>query len=80
MNIFEQISLYFKIKALWKGVNKMSWKTTLFGILAVLPQLWQLLMPSLNLPQPIVNAISGIMGAIAFYFAKDKNVTGGTVK
>lgn len=57
-----------------------NWKTTLFGVLAALPQLWQFLMPQLNMPQPVANAITGIMGAIAFYCAKDKNVTGGTVQ
>lgn len=56
-----------------------SWKTSLFGFLALLPQLWQAVMPSLSIPQEIANVITAVMGAIAFYCAKDKNVTGGTV-
>ena len=56
----------------------MNWKTTLAGVIAGLPQLWQWLMPQLNMPQPLANAITAVLVALAFYFAKDKDVTGGT--
>jgi len=57
-----------------------NWQTTLFGILAALPHLWQWLMPQLSLSQRLANAITAVMVAIAFYCAKDKRVTGGTVQ
>jgi hypothetical protein len=87
MNLFDEIALYGKWRAivkaynLWKEDKSMiNWKTTLFGILMALPQCWQFLMPSMHLPDALANLVTAIMGAIAFYFAKDKNVTGGTVQ
>jgi hypothetical protein len=83
MNIINKIKLLYRLNEIWqkaKEDSKMNWKTTLFGILASLPQLWQWLMPQLNMEPTLANAITGIMVAIAFYFSKDKNVTGGTVQ
>jgi uncharacterized membrane protein len=55
-----------------------SWKTTLFGILATLPNILHLI--GIVLPDPVTAALTGICGLIAWLFAKDSNVTGGTVK
>ena len=51
-----------------------NWKTTLFGVIAVLPQL--AVATGITLPVPMLNLITAVAGAIAFFFAKDKNVTG----
>jgi len=54
----------------------LNWKTTLFGVLAALPPIIDAAVPVLP-PKwaPILSALSLV---IALYFAKDKNVTGGT--
>ena len=52
-----------------------SWKTTLGGILAVIPQIITALGPDV-LPQVWANLITAVCAAIALYFAKDRNVTG----
>ena len=52
-----------------------SWKTTLFGIVAVIPQVLPVI--GLTLPMPLLNLVTAVAGAVAFFFAKDKNVTGG---
>jgi hypothetical protein len=84
MSIFGDIELIVRLKKVFNLFKEVSmgknWKTTLFGFLAVLPQAWQVIQPSLSMPQPLANVITAIMGAVAFYFAKDRNVTGGTVK
>jgi hypothetical protein len=54
-----------------------NWKTTLFAILAVLPQVLKLF-PNLVNPS-ILDAASIILGALGIGYAKDHNVTGGTV-
>jgi hypothetical protein len=51
-----------------------SWKTTLFGILAVVPQLIDTFITSL--PAKWAPILSTVSAAIAFYFAKDKDTTG----
>ena len=51
-----------------------NWKTTLFGILAILPQILSAI--GINLPQVLLNLVTAVAAAIAFYFAKDKDVTG----
>jgi len=52
----------------------LNWKTTLFGILAALPQLINFVIPAI--PEPWAGLVSSIAVIIAFYFAKDKNVSG----
>lgn len=53
-----------------------SWRTTLFALLAVLPQLLQLI-PNIN---PIIpTAVSMVFVALGLNAAKDKQVTGGTI-
>ncbi len=52
----------------------ISWKTTLFGILAAIPPIIDNLIVSL--PPKWVPMLSAISAALAFYFAKDKNTTG----
>lgn len=52
----------------------ISWKTTLFGAIACI-------LPVVNplvsiIPSPWDKVISAIFGVVAFYYAKDKNVTG----
>jgi len=54
----------------------VNWKTTLFGLLAALPPIIDALVPVL--PPKWAPILSAISLAIAFYFAKDKDVTGGT--
>lgn len=54
-----------------------NWKTSLFAVLAVLPQILKLYPQVIN---PVfVDSISIIFGAIGIGYAKDHNVTGGTV-
>jgi hypothetical protein len=53
-----------------------NWRTTLFGIIAFLPMFLNAITPIV--PVPWDKFIMAISGAIAFYFAKDKNVTGKT--
>jgi hypothetical protein len=55
-----------------------NWKTTLCGIISAAPQAAKLFWP--DIPTPIFDVISTVAIAVAFYFAKDKNTTGGTVQ
>ena len=52
----------------------MNWKTTLFGIIAGVPQIIEMIIPII--PEPWGKLFSAIALIIAFYYAKDKNVTG----
>lgn len=55
---------------------KFSWKTTLFGLLAFIPQI---INPMITIvPTPWDKALMGICAILAFYFAKDKDKTGVT--
>lgn len=54
-----------------------SWKTSLFGILAVLPQVLPLLFPKIVTPT-VATAISVLFVAAGLSQSKDRNVTGGT--
>ncbi len=55
-----------------------SWKTTLFGALAAVSAgLTTVLNPEWR---DILVAIAAVFGALAAYFAKDGNVTGGSVQ
>ena len=51
----------------------MNWKTTLFGLVAGVPQIIEMIIPIV--PEPWGNLVSAIALIIAFYYAKDKNVT-----
>lgn len=51
-----------------------NWKTTLFGGVAALPQVVKLLWP--ECPPAVLDLITSACVVAAFYFAKDKNVTG----
>jgi len=55
-----------------------SWKTSLFGVLAVLPQVLPLLFPKFITPT-IATAISVLFVAAGLTSAKDKAVTGGSI-
>lgn len=55
-----------------------SWKTSLFGGLAVLPQVLTLLFPKFMTPQ-IAMAISVLFAGIGLTQSKDSAVTGGTI-
>ena len=52
----------------------LSWKTTLFGILAAIPPIIDSMIVSL--PPRWAPVLSAISAALAFYFAKDKDTTG----
>jgi hypothetical protein len=49
-----------------------NWKTTLFGILAIVPPLIDAIVPIL--PPKWAPVMAAISGAIALWFAKDKDV------
>lgn len=53
-----------------------SWKTTLFGLCAALGQI----LPALGVPVDVANAFSVVALFLLGLFAKDSNVTGGTVQ
>ena len=59
-------------------MDKKNWKTTVAGILAFTPQIIAGLQ-LFPIPAPVLQLITGVFGVLALYFAKDKNVTGGTV-
>ena len=52
----------------------LNWRTSLFGFLAFLPQLLNAIAPMV--PAPWDKLILAVCGILAFYFAKDKDVTG----
>lgn len=54
-----------------------SYRTTIFAILAVLPQVLPMIFP--RIPQGICTAMSIIFAAAGLTQAKDYNVTGGTI-
>lgn len=51
-------------------------KTTVAGAIAGIAQLIKLF--GLEIPPQILDGITGMATIVAFYFAKDKNVSGGT--
>ena len=51
-------------------------KTTVVGAIAGIAQLVKIF--GFEIPNGVLDAVTGIMTMIAFYYAKDKNVTGGT--
>ena len=58
-------------------MNLKNWKTTVSGLLAALPQIVGLF--GLPIPPAVLNGISAIGLFLIGLFAKDSNVTGGTV-
>lgn len=56
-----------------------NWKTSLAGLIALVIQIGPLVAPKYITPA-VANTISVIAGALGLIVAKDKNVTGGTVK
>lgn len=52
----------------------LSWKTTLMGLLAIVPQVIAQITPAL--PQKWAAIATAVATAIGLYFAKDKNVPG----
>lgn len=65
-----------KILIIKKQVKMKNWKTTIGGILALIPTI----LSTIGLPMApeLANAIQTIAVALIAYFAKDKDVTGGT--
>ena len=55
-----------------------NWKTTLCGVVAGMPTILGVL--GIAIPEPISKLILAVGAVIGFYFAKDNNVTGGTVR
>ena len=55
-----------------------NWKTLLSGAVAALPTVLTFI--GVQLPIEVVNGITAIGMFAIGYFAKDKNVTGGTIK
>lgn len=53
-------------------------KTTVAGAIAGISQLVKLF--GFEIPPQLLDGITGVATIIAFYFAKDRNVTGGTKK
>ena len=54
-----------------------NWKTTVSGLFAAAPMVLQMI--GVAIPEPISKLILAIGVAFGFFFAKDSNVTGGTV-
>ena len=54
----------------------INWKTTGASVVAGLPQIVKIFWP--ECPPEILNLVTGIGVILMGYFAKDKNVTGGT--
>ena len=54
-----------------------NWKTTVSGLFAAAPMILQLL--GVAIPEPISKLILAVGTVFGFFFAKDSNVTGGTV-
>jgi hypothetical protein len=70
-----EIKAYFKIKKLLKEATMKNWKTTASGVLAAIGQV----LPYFGFPQEVSQAVSVIGLFLIGLFAKDSNVTGGTV-
>jgi len=54
-----------------------SWKTSLSGIAAILPQVLHAIFPNV-VTSDVANGLSALFAAIGLIAAKDSNVTGGT--
>ncbi len=52
-----------------------NWKTSLAGLLMAAPQILPLV--GLAIPVPVIQILTAL-GALLLYFAKDKNVSGGS--
>jgi len=55
-----------------------NWKTTLAGLLTGLPNILTIL--GIGIPVPVVQVLTGLGALLLGIFAKDFNVTGGSVK
>jgi len=58
-------------------MDLMNWKTTAVGVTIVLVWLVKIIF-GIECPSGVTEGITAILTMIGFYFAKDKNVTGGT--
>ena len=59
-----------------------NWRTTASGVLAALPQMLGILLPVIGVAVPPVGVLNGVSALGLFLiglFAKDSNVTGGTI-
>lgn len=56
-------------------MDMINLKTTVAGAIAGIAQLVKLF--GFEIPDGVLDAVTGIATMVAFYFAKDKNVTGG---
>jgi hypothetical protein len=56
-----------------------SWKTTLAGIAAILPQVLHAIFPNVVTIE-VATGLSSLFAAIGLIAAKDSNVTGGTTQ
>lgn len=82
MNIIEKVKLLFYIKKLyqqWKELKTMTnWKTTVGAIVTTIGFILKLF--KIDVPEEVSMAIVTVGIFIIGLFAKDSNVTGGTVK
>jgi hypothetical protein len=58
-------------------MDLINWKTTAMGATIVLVWLIKIIW-GIECPSGVVEGITAILTFLGFYFAKDKNVTGGT--
>jgi len=58
-------------------MNMKNWKTTVGGVIAAMPQILPVM--GIVIPEPISKLVMAIGLCWFAYFAKDKNVTGGSV-
>lgn len=72
-----------KINAVMIRIFGASWRTTVYGVMAFLPQIAaavQTYFVALGLSPMVLNSVTFFFGILTVLHAKDKRVTGGVVK
>ena len=72
-----------KINAVMIKIFGANWRTSLYGILAFLPQIAQAVqsyVSSFGVPAIVLNTISFVFGILTVLNMKDRQVTGGSIQ
>ena len=75
----KEILLLIKFQKTLKHFDMKNWKTSLSGILALLPAVLHAVIPGI-VSSDVAVQLSTLFASLGLFAAKDKNVTGGSVQ
>ncbi len=82
MNIIERMKLLYYLNKIWQQVKEIktmkNWKTTMSALVVTVGMILKLF--KIDLPEEVANSLITIGVFLMGLFAKDNNVTGGTIQ